>query len=222
MRPKIFAIGAAVLALLLAGLWYRRPAPEVAGGAVLSEERAPARPSEDGSAVTVHADEPLESTASVAEPDAAPAAALAESVASPLPGEAPVTPMAQLLEAGQQEFPRAVIDNERGFAAEVVDAAWAPGAEARLLDRIAQMSGLQLMGLQVECRSTMCRLQIALPSQQGAATGPPGPDFFNSLGLQPRWVIAMADASRTPQMVAYLLREGMEPGAPSATSSDGN
>lgn len=218
MRPKLFAIGAAGLVLLLAGVWYSRPAPELAG----SEELAPARSSDDASAVTAHANGSPETTTSVAELDAARAAVLRESPLSPLPGEAPVTPMAQLLEAGQQEFPQPVINNERAFAAEAVDGAWAPGAEARLLDRIAQMSGLQLTGLQVECRSTMCRLQIAFPRQQGATTSGPSGSLFQSLGLKPRWVVAMVDASETPQIVAYLVREGMEPDAQSAASTDGN
>jgi hypothetical protein len=222
MRPKALAIGASVLALLVAGVRYWRPAPETADGAARTEGVAPTRPADDVSAITARAAESPDITPSVTAPDVGPTSAPLESPPSPLPGQTAPTPMVELLEAQQHTFPEGLLDNERAFAAESIDATWAPAAEARILDRIAQLSGLQLTGLQVECRSTMCRLQIALPGRSGGAAGAPDSpaSLFNSLGLEPRWVIATVDASQTVQSVVYLWREGMQPARESAPPAD--
>jgi hypothetical protein len=225
------AIGGASIALAVALVWYFRPQPEPS--LVL-----------DDSAVTAPAAPP------VALPDparnAAPPAPLAprsttEPVAStapapqrsPLPGEAPATPMTQLLAdrelnvivgraaGADSAIPPQLAEGERSFAAEPIDTAWAPGAEARLLAVFAEMPGLKLIDLQAECRSTMCRLQLmqppAAPGQQ------PGALPFNILrdevGMTPRWMMAVVDgfpADRTSgplpiRSIAYLWREGFAP-----------
>jgi hypothetical protein len=128
--------------------------------------------------------------------------------------------MAQLLE-GRENVPPILVRNEREFAAEPVDAAWAPGAEAKLLGNLAQIPGLALTNLRVECRSTMCRLQIAVPTTPGTAppfnpVGQQSGDLGKTLGLEPRWVIGVVDQSRSLQAVAYLWREGMAPTASDA------
>src|SRR5262249_14971893 len=131
---------------------------------------------------------------------------------APLPGETPVMPMAQLLE-GRRDAPPVLVEGEREFATEPVDARWAPGAEANLLGKVAQLPRLALTGLRAECRSTMCRLQLVLPKTSGLGPLSSAADqpvnFSSSLGLEPRWVIAIQDPSGTRQMVAYLWREGL-------------
>src|SRR5262249_8868071 len=132
--------------------------------APVAEPVAPAEHVDDEKA-RASDDEP----AQLAPQDAAARAAPAEAH-SPLPGEAPATPLTQMLNdlhsnavaAGTTPalFPiRAeMIEGERAFADEPIDAAWAPPTEAELLAKFAQMQGLKLVELRVECRSTMCRL----------------------------------------------------------------
>jgi hypothetical protein len=46
------------------------------------------------------------------------------------------------------------------FAAEAVDPLWAPSIEAEILDEFAQVSSVQLVTLEVECRTTVCRIEV--------------------------------------------------------------
>jgi len=116
--------------------------------------------------------------------------------------------MAQLIESTNRErAPPELVEGERAFSAERVDATWAPGAEADILAKFAQMRGLALTSLQVECRSTMCRLQVASPISPDPAR-PPFNMIVNSIGFEPRWLMSVVD-SGTLQSVAYLPREEM-------------
>jgi hypothetical protein len=117
--------------------------------------------------------------------------------------------MAQFLEALKQRAPPELVQGEQEFAAEIVDAAWAPGAEADILSRFAQMPGLAVISIQVECRSTMCRLQVASPSSRDAAR--PFNVLVDSIGLEARWRMAIVDPSGALQSVAYLRRAGDAP-----------
>jgi hypothetical protein len=122
--------------------------------------------------------------------------------------------VAQLIECYQfgipeqcVQMPRSSAEGERVFSAEPVDAMWAPGAEADILGRFARVNGLALIGIQVECKSTMCRLQVAAPKSSSGG-GPDLFDFFNdSLGLKPRWVDIAVDGAGMMQWVAYVGRE---------------
>ena len=208
MRMTAPAIGVAAVVLALVLVWYFRPAPEPMP--VSADAALPVQPSPVADA----------SPAGIVETSAAPAPApVAESGASsapsvtrsPLPGETPSTPMANL-QADLEVRPE-VAEGERRFAAEPVDATWAPGAEADLLARFAQMPGLQLIDLQVECRSTMCRLQLTQPRGGPAVEGGPRPFSVlrDSVGLEPRWMMAIGDGSSTMKSVAYLWRQGFGP-----------
>ena len=154
---------------------------------------------------------------------------------APLPGETPATPMAQLMGerqniirragAGNDEFPTDVAAGEQEFAAEPVDASWAAGAEADLLAKFAQMPGLALVDLRVECRSTMCRLQMTQPRRVPAQDG--DPRSFNilrdSIGLEPRWVTAAVSSRGGPMTsVAYYWREGFAPKRAQAQPREAN
>lgn len=115
------------------------------------------------------------------------------------------TPAARLIE----QVPRGPEEGELVFSAERVDATWAPGAEADILGRFARANGLALITLQVECKSTMCKVQVASPEESsGGGTF----EFLNgSLGLKPRWVTRAVDRSGMLQWVAYVGREAMDP-----------
>ena len=213
MRMSAPAIGGATVALAVALVWYFRPQPEPR--VVPDEVEAPTPVARDV-APRAAAEEP---------PAAAPSnepAAHDVPERSPLPGEAPVTPMAQMLADRQQNvivrddpnagrFPPGLVEGEREFAAEPIDATWAPGAEAALLAEFAQMPGLKVIDLQVECRSTMCRFVLTQPTGP-ALQGSPDPWAIlrQELGLTPRWMMATTNGPGAPtsKSIAYLWREG--------------
>ena len=208
MRLRAPAIGGAAVVLPVVLVWYFRPGgepPGVDGGA------APAVPVTDDSAARISHPEPATNPPS---PEAAPAAEnavipTASVERAPLPGETPSTPLANLFADRQIELHPGLMQVEREFVAEPVDAAWAPGAEADLLAKFAQMPGLKLIDLQVECRSTMCRVQLTQPIAAPAADGEPRPIgiLFDSVGLKPRTMNMIGDRSAM-KSVAYLWREG--------------
>ena len=213
MRMTAPAISGAAVVLAGALVWYLRPDPELSNNEAVSVQPGPvvngsAARSADTETRAANTPSPAESPAD--ETDTSPAPSVTE---SPLPGETPSTPRANLLTDRQREFPPEMVAGEREFAAEPVDATWAPGAEADLLAKFAQMPGLQLLDLQVECRSTMCRLQLTQPSGSQAVEGGSRPFniLLDSVGLEPRWKMAIGDRSGLMKSVAYLWREGFAP-----------
>jgi len=46
------------------------------------------------------------------------------------------------------------------FSAEPIDPLWSQGMEARILEELAQITGVELLGLQVQCRTNLCRVQL--------------------------------------------------------------
>jgi hypothetical protein len=122
-----------------------------------------------------------------------------------------------------------LVEGEREFAAEPIDATWAPGAEAELLGKFAQMQGLKLIDLQVECRSTMCRFQLSQPTGPAMEGSPSAFDVLNKeLGLKPRWMMSVVDRPGAPtgKSIAYLWRDGFarrdcfEDGRPTPCSAE--
>jgi hypothetical protein len=160
--------------------------------------------------------------ASLPAPQERSAGVVSEPPRAPLPGEAATTPLLQLLEdqrpaiqsqlpALGDDFPRHLERAERAFAAEPVDESWALGAQANVLNKISQVNGLALLNLGVECRSTMCRLQMSEPQREGAA---PARDIVAAIGLQPQWIMSLAGRGGSVNTVAYLWREGFAPVRP--------
>jgi hypothetical protein len=117
--------------------------------------------------------------------------------------------MADLMVNRDRDVPPGLAAGEREFAAEPVDATWAAGAEADLLASIAQIPNLKLIAVRVECRSTMCRLELTQPSED-RVDGAPRPFnlLLDSIGYEPRWMMVIGDRSRSIRSVAYLWREG--------------
>jgi hypothetical protein len=240
------AIGSAAIVLALVLVWYLgndAEPPNVSAGRALAVALEPA----GGAPAAAVARSDARSV-----PAAPTNAPLVESVSStstseraPLPGETPATPMTQMLADRQSNviigrtdsgdgIPPGLTQGELEFAAEPVDAAWAPGAEADLLAKFAQMPGLKLLDLQVECRSTMCRLQLTQPREpppEGRAASP-GRTPFNLLrrdsiaGVEARWMMVIGDGTGPTRSVAYLWREGFarrdcyEDGRPTTCSAE--
>ena len=208
MRVSVVVVSAATIGLAVAVVWYFGP------GSQTSEESTPvlpgarALPFESGGGAS-RSPGAAETTADVPKPTAASAPdsnRSAPAAQATLPGQIPVTP---------EQMPRSPEEGERAFSAESADATWAPGAEANILGRFSRVNGLALNALQVECRSTMCKLQVAAPKSSSGG-GPDIFDFFNnSLGVQPRWVQISVDAAGMMQWIAYVGRERV----PSATDA---
>jgi len=235
MRMTAPAIGGAAVFLALALVWYS--GPEAEPPLVSDREALVVDPAVDAPAASAAGADQRSVPSAPAEPPRAESAALSPERA-PLPGEAPGTPMTQLIADRQNNWiigrteagdgiPPALTQGELEFAAEPVDSAWAPGAEANLLAKFAQMPGLKLIDLQVECRSTMCRLQLTQPREAAADTKPPlsgvifpstgraNPASFNllrdSVDLEARWMMVIGDGTGPMRSVAYLWREGFAP-----------
>jgi hypothetical protein len=195
MRVSVVVVSALAVGLAVAIVWYFAPSGQT------SEESTPVVPS--GAA---------ETTADVPKPTAESAPDLTRSAPvapATLPGYTPQT---------REQMPRSAEEGERVFSAESADATWAPGAEANILGRFSRVKGLALNALQVECRTTMRKLQVAAPKSSSGG-GPDIFDFFNnSLGIQPRWVRISVDAAGMMQWIAYVGRESV-PNATDAISA---
>jgi hypothetical protein len=205
MRVSAVVFGAVTIGLGVAIVWFFL-GPGSSARALPSELGGRASRSPGAAETTADVPEPTAESATDSKRSAPVAPAT-------LPGQTPVTP--QLIE----QMPRGLAEGERVFSAERVNATWAPGAEANILGRFARVNGLALINLQVECKSTMCRLQVASPKSSSGG-GPDLFDFFNnSLGLKPRWVRVAVDGSGMMQWVAYVGREGMGPNATDSISA---
>jgi hypothetical protein len=158
---------------------------------------------------------PTEPVAGAADTPPATADVVSEPPRAPLPAEATTALSLQLqsqLRALGEDFPRQLEGAERVFAAEPVDESWALDAQADVLGAISQLGGLALLSVGVECRSTMCRLQMSQPQREGAA---PARDIVAAIGLQPQWVMQLPGrGTGTLNTVAYLWREGFAPARP--------
>jgi hypothetical protein len=104
------------------------------------------------------------------------------------------------------------------FSAEPVDALWAQAMEARILDEFAQKSGLELLGLEVHCRTSLRRVQLTTRVLQPAYRGPsPGLSILREpvsrLGLLWRQIGLWPADSHTETLIAHLTRPGTKLGA---------
>lgn len=99
-----------------------------------------------------------------------------------------------------------MVETERAFAAESVDPSWSTAAEASVLARFAEIPGLSLVSLNVECRATLCLLQFVAP--QAPPPNYPNPniaEIATSVGLKPLSMMGIR-ANGAPVMLAYLER----------------
>jgi len=97
------------------------------------------------------------------------------------------------------------------FRAESVDPLWAQGMEARILDEIAQIAGLELFALQVECRTSLCRVQLTTRARK-QTDGSPALSILKEpvakLGLVWQQMTTSPPQGATETSVAYLRRPG--------------
>ena len=92
-----------------------------------------------------------------------------------------------------------LLETDRAFAAESVDGAWSTATEARVLGRIAEIPGAAYVSLNVECRTTLCLLQLV-----ESATSAPGSGIADIAklvepqGLESLWMFGLAALTQHP------------------------
>ena len=102
---------------------------------------------------------------------------------------------------------------ENAFVAEPLDPLWSRSREAEILGQIAQISGLRLINIEVECRTSMCRLQWTqnVPAPvEGELRGMPN-DVYEGLlarlGYTQMIPLGTAADARTITALTYLPRQ---------------
>jgi hypothetical protein len=98
---------------------------------------------------------------------------------------------------------------EQAFAAERVDPLWATGMEGTILGQLAQ-ANLQLVTMQVECRTSMCRVQLMeRPSKNPDMAA--FRDLVRGFGLDVWRMENLGNQSGATTTVAYLARRQPSP-----------
>lgn len=96
---------------------------------------------------------------------------------------------------------------------EPVDPLWSPSREAEILGQLAQVSGVRLSTVEVECRTSMCRLQFTqnVPNGSDEYRGVPSPfyaELLARLGYEQMIKLGMArDNAGTVTSLTYLPRQ---------------
>jgi hypothetical protein len=89
------------------------------------------------------------------------------------------------------------------FLGEGRDASWSAATESQILTELSQLVGLSLISIEVECRTTLCRVQPTFPT-----TNPHGPPrilgIAKKLGLEPHPITAVADKGGSVVFLAYF------------------
>jgi hypothetical protein len=188
-------VGALVIA---AFAFYLRHDPQPSLG------QAPASHSVRSEPSSIPAEQPQTRKPSAPADGTAPPDERAAEPVTPLPQANPPAPITEAMEDLKLPPIPEILDTEREFAAEAVDASWSPQAEAHILDEIAQATGLKLVTLGVECKTHLCRVHMA---QQELSRTHPFPDLVGRAGMKPLWVVVGMDRNKVPTSIAYLERE---------------
>ncbi len=122
-----------------------------------------------------------------------------------LPDQVALSPMAQKARSAQFLANPELAGMEQAFAAERVDPLWATGMEGNILGQIAQAKGLQVVTMQVECRTSMCRVQLMeRPSKSPDMAA--FRDLVRGFGLDVWRMENLGNQSGATTTVAYLAR----------------
>jgi hypothetical protein len=123
-----------------------------------------------------------------------------------LPDQVALTPMEQKAQSARALIDPGMAAIEQAFAGERVDPLWATGMEGHILGQLAQ-ANLQLVTMQVECRTSMCRVQLVeRPSK--SPDMPAFQDLVRGFGLDVWRMLGSRNQSGATTKVAYLARPG--------------
>jgi hypothetical protein len=125
----------------------------------------------------------------------------------PFPDQVELTPMEQKAQSARALIDPGMASIEKAFAAEAVDPLWATGVERNILDQIAQVN-LQLVTMQVECRTSMCRLQLVQPPSKSPDMRA-FQDLVRGFSLDVWRMQGFANQNGATTTVAYLARPGV-------------
>ena len=124
------------------------------------------------------------------------------------PATTPAVVLQMVDERGLRVLP-IVRENEKAFMIEALDPLWSRSREAEIHSAIAQINGLRWVTIEVECRTSMCRLQ----STQNVSVPPKAPDpiyteLLARLGYEPRLLGMARDINAgTATYLMYLPRQ---------------
>ena len=124
-----------------------------------------------------------------------------------LPDQVALTPMAQKAQSARALIDPGLASIEKAFAAEAVDPLWASGMEGNILGHLAQANGLQLVTMQVECRTSMCRVHLMEPPSKSPDMAA-FRDLVRGFGLDVWRMQNLGNQSGATTTVAYLARPG--------------
>jgi hypothetical protein len=124
-----------------------------------------------------------------------------------LPDQVALSPMEQKAQSARALQDPELTSIEKAFAAEPVDPLWASGMEGNILGHIAQAKGLQLVTMQVECRTSMCRVHLMEPPSKSPDMAA-FRDLVRGFGLDVWRMQNLGNQSGATTTVAYLARPG--------------
>jgi hypothetical protein len=124
----------------------------------------------------------------------------------PLRNQAALSPMAQKAVSWWSLQDPGLDGIDQAFAAEPVDPSWATGMEGNILGQLAQ-ANLQLVTMQVECRTSLCRVQLIYPPSKPRDAGA-FHDLVRGFSLDVWRVNGFVDQNGTSTLVAHLARPG--------------
>ena len=100
-----------------------------------------------------------------------------------------------------------LLETDRAFAAESVDAAWGTATEAGVLGRIAEIPGVTYVSLNIECRTTLCLMQFVESATPAPNSGIAEiAKLVEPRGLKALWLFGIRVRGGAPVGIAYLQR----------------
>jgi len=94
----------------------------------------------------------------------------------------------------------------RQFAMESDDPNWSVTTETRIFSEISQATGLTAGAIEVDCRTTMCRVLLTNPASAPNPRYSGFNDLVASFGLKEIWLLAIPDENGRPVNFAYIQR----------------
>jgi hypothetical protein len=91
------------------------------------------------------------------------------------------------------------------YELENIDRDWAPRAEAEILEKVSQ-TGIRVLDLRVECRTSICRLELLQSADERSISIPVGLALLQIDALQPSPLRQVDSAAGTRATVSYLAR----------------
>jgi hypothetical protein len=156
---------------------------------------------------------PTESAAAIADSEEQIATGIPQPAGSePAPATTPAIVLQMVDQRALRVLP-SVRENEKAFVIEPLDPLWSRTREAEILGQLAQVGGARLSTVEVECRTSMCRLQFTQNVANGSDEhrGVPSPfyaELLARLGYEQMIRPVMArDNAGTVASLAYLPRQ---------------